>query len=185
MKTLFVCITLILIVPLGLFALLRFVDGPLGPLPGGVLRHGELVDSQLFSWSNVVDREGINVVEFQLIETGRSRLVGVFLYEGELYAACDLGFIGLRAPGFVMSSIQALVLSVKRWHKQALEDGKVVLRIRNKRYAGYVTLVEDEALISKFKQFTIDEGKKFFGALESPGENTGDIWFFHVAQRDH
>ena len=184
MEVLSVSIVIIILLVCGLLLALRFADGPLGPIPGGVLRKGTLVADEKIDWSAVINTEGIQIVELQLEQSRTSRLVGVFLYQGELYAACDLGFVGRRAPGILIGLIQAIVLSLKNWHNNALADGRVVIRIREKLYQRHATRVKDKALISKFKSIATKEGIKFFGYLEPEEEQPGQIWFFHLDRRE-
>lgn len=161
----------------------RFWDGPFGPLPGGLLRSGSLIAEQEIDWSALVDAGRIKIIELQLDESKTSRLVGVFHHEGELYASCDLGFVGHRAPGILMGWVQSIVSSLKNWHKHVEKDGRVMIRIQGNRYQRYATRVVDPLKIDEFKKLAVTEGIRFFGSL-NPTEDVGHIVFIRLDPRD-
>ena len=162
---------------------LRRADGPIGPLAGGALRTGPLLDPAHTQWSTLIAPETVQVIELQLEQPVSSRLVGVFVHEGKLYAACDLGFVGYRAPGRIMALIQGIVLTVKRWHLHAERDGRVVVRLAGNRYRCQAQRVKDQNLQATFEALALKNGERFFGTLRPP-RRPGTIWFFQLAPRD-
>ncbi len=175
---------LVLIAAVGAgFVALRFSDGPVGPLPGGALRAGPLVEDRVIDWTQIIQGDRIQVVELQLVVPVTSRLAGVFVHAGELYVACDLGYIGRRAPGFVMGWIQFTVLSLKHWHLDAERDGRVVLRIRGNRYERQAVRVTNPALLEAFRARAVAGATDFFGSLKPVDTDPNDIWFFRLDPR--
>jgi len=180
-------LAVILIVIAGLVAALVFgarqSDGPLGPLPGGKLRSGDLVTQPHVDWSAYVEDDEIKVIELQLENPTTSRLAGVFVHEGKLYVACDLGFMGYRAPGFLMYFVQRLVLSLKRWHLDVSADGRVVLRMGGKRFERFAVRVTDPHLQSLFRKKAEEGAVKFFGSILDKKTDPAAIWFFRLDPR--
>jgi len=104
----------------------RYLDGPVGPLPGGPLEAGELQESLISNWSFAADEE---LIEMQLVSQKRSRTTWILVRGGEAFIPCSLSF----PPG-------------KRWHQSALKDGRALLRIRGRRYPVVLERVEDAKL---------------------------------------
>jgi hypothetical protein len=115
----------------GFFA--RFGDGPIGPLPGGRLHDGEMVDSVGVDWSFV---DGVQEIELQLLHPERSRTTWVVVHGGDLYVPCGY----LQVPFF------------KHWHLDALRDGRAVVRIRGRRYPVTLVKVEDPTIYARVAQ---------------------------------
>jgi len=132
----------------------RFVDGPLGPFPGGALRSGSLVAGPVSDWSFV---EKVAEVELQLREPPRSRTTWILYFDGSAYIPC--GFPNLR--------------SWKKWPHQAERDGRAIVRIEGQRYRVRLHRVEgadvEHSLAERFRQ-------KYAVASEHPTE----IWFFRL-----
>jgi hypothetical protein len=101
----------------------RFHDGPLGPIPGGPLRSGELFQLPVSDWSFAVD---VGEIELQLESQDLSRTTWILVKDGAAYVPCSLG----TPPG-------------KTWYVHAQQDGRATLRIQGKRYP--VTLTQDDA----------------------------------------
>lgn len=168
----------------------RISDGPLGPIPGGSLVSGELVDAPVVDWSAVTggqieDQITPYFVEFELAERMSSRTTGILLYEGEVYIPCDLGFGWARMSGSTRWILHLIYL-VKDWHNQALEDGLVVLRIAGKRYERQAVRVIDpevvEALRLQLEAFTAEwQTPEPLGPRPTDGPK--DIWFFRLDAR--
>ena len=133
-----------------------FMDGPLGPFPGGPLRGGDLVESPVADWSFVADVEEI---ELQLVSQSRSRTTWILFMGGHAYVPSSIGF----PPG-------------KNWNARALEDGRAILRIQGSRYPVTLTRVEDEDLVAALG--AVDLAKYPEGP---PGKD--GIWYFRVASR--
>lgn len=162
----------------------RVSDGPMGPVAGGPLRSGELVSGPV-DWSTVK----LGEVELQLVEPPRSRITGAFVYEGALYIPCDLGFMWRRVPDTRFRTILGLIWSVKRWHEDAVRDGRVVLRTGGKRYEGQAVRVTDPELLANLRTQLEESGRKYFasqgmGGLRSdvPADPEA-IWFFRIDPR--
>ena len=162
----------------------RFSDGPMGPLQGGSFQTGEVVSGPISDWSFINDSDG-GLPEIELIGPGTSRITGLMLHDNELYIPCDLGFMGNRDYGSGRWMAQA-ILSVKRWHQDALEDGRLVIRLNGKRYGGTATRVTDPDLLMALRAQVEDMGRQFYGLEQlpdAPSKSPNDIWFFRVASR--
>jgi hypothetical protein len=99
---------------LAMMGLARQSDGPWALFPGGPLEAGELVASTDLDWARF---EAVELIEMQLLEPPRSRTTWLVVRDGVGYIPCSLDFPPL-----------------KRWNKEALEDGRAILRIEGKRY---------------------------------------------------
>jgi hypothetical protein len=137
----------------------RFHDGPLGPIPGGPIVAGEEVSQPVADWSALKDT---GEIQLQLDSQSRSRTVWFFVLDGKAYVPCSLGF----PPG-------------KKWHQEAVKDGRATLRIDGKRYR--VTLTKlDDAAAQQISERARAELTRKYGRLP-PGE--GGAWLFSVASR--
>ena len=137
----------------------RFLDGPLGPIPGGPLAAGELVAEPVADWSFVKDT---GEIELQLDSQNRSRITWIFFLDGKAYVPCSLGF----PPG-------------KNWHQQAARDGSATLRIDGKRYP--VTLTKlDDAVVQQMGDTVRAELTRKYGELP---ESEAGVWVFEVTSR--
>ena len=99
----------------------RFMDGPLGPFPGGPLR-GALSSEDPGDWSFAKDQGTL-----ELEVAGRSRTVWFTAPGGVLYVA-------------------AAEAERKRWPAQAAADGRVRIRIAGRLYERSAVRIEDPAL---------------------------------------
>lgn len=150
-------VRLVLLVAIGvaLLALVaRFLDGPVGPLPGGPLHAGELVVEPVADWSFAADEQEI---ELQLDAQSTSRITWILVHEGRAYVPASTEF----PPG-------------KSWHRAALEDGRATLRIAGRRYPVTLTRIADEALgaevrrVAEAKYLTRPAGEAWLFAVRSP-----------------
>jgi hypothetical protein len=137
----------------------RFSDGPFGPFPGGSLQQGELTPVPE-NWSFAAD---VREIELQLVEPPRSRTTWLVVHDGTLYVPC--GF--LQVPLF------------KQWPHQALRDGRAVLRLDGKRYAGRLVRVEDPALFSELARLSTAK----YGYGEGTPPDRDRVWFFRFEPR--
>ncbi len=162
----------------------RFSDGPIGPFPGGPLRTGSLVSEPDVDWSFVdwESRPG-RIIELQLVEPPKSRTTGILVYEGQLYVSADLGFLWRRVPGPVRGVLFVIFL-FKRWHEEALRDGRVVLRIDGKRYERQAVRVTDPEVFAALSS-RVQEGAVRAGLAlgESLPPDPDAIWFFRMEPR--
>jgi hypothetical protein len=135
----------------------RFVhDGPLGPIPGGPLRAGELFDLPVSDWSFATD---VGEIELQLQSQRISRTTWILVRDGAAYVPCSLGF----PPG-------------KSWYRDAQADGRATLRIDGRRYP--VTLAKDDD--PTLAEFARGEVVRKYG--NAPPSEAG-VLFFRVASR--
>ena len=139
-----------------LFLGARFHDGPLGPIPGGALESGVLVEEPVADWSFAKD---VSEIELQLASEDGSRTVWILVDEGRAYVPCALGF----PPG-------------KRWYRDAVQDGRATLRIEGRRHPVTLAKTEDPALAERLRS----EVQRKYGRLP-PGES--EVWIFQVASR--
>jgi hypothetical protein len=131
----------------------RFHDGPLGPIPGGALASGEVVAEPVSDWSFAKD---VAEVELQLDSEAGSRTVWILVQDGRAYVPCSLDF----PPG-------------KRWHHEAVKDGRATLRIEGRRYPVVLAKTDDPALGQALRQ----EVDRKYGRVP-PGES--GVWIFQV-----
>jgi hypothetical protein len=142
-----------------LFLGARLHDGPLGPIPGGSLEAGPEVGEPIADWSFAKE---VNEIELQLAAEGSSRTTWILVHEGEAYVPCSLGF----PPG-------------KRWHEQAVVDGRATLRIEGRRYP--VTLIKlDDATTQQLEPTIRAEVNRKYG--QAPPSEAG-VWLFRVTSR--
>jgi len=175
-----VSVLTILLITAGLVAQ-RFSDGPTGPISGGPLKSGELVADPDIDWAFTVGQE----IELQLVEPMRSRTTGVMVHEGELYVACDLGFIWARFSG-QRRWILNLIYLFKRWHEDVLRDGRVVLRIDGKLYERQAVRVTDPELLGLLRRQVEVEVARWISPeplAAAPTNGPNDIWFFRMDPR--
>lgn len=134
----------------------RFVhDGPLGPIPGGPLRAGELFTFPVSDWSFAADTQEI---ELQLASQSISRTTWILVRGGAAYVPCALG-------------------GPKQWHLAAERDGRATLRIDGQRYP--VTLARDDD--PSLPGFARAEVERKYGRV-APGSTAG-VLFFKVTSR--
>jgi len=132
----------------------RFLDGPLGPIPGGPLVSGALVTGPVGDWSFAKD---VPEIALQLASQSQSRTTWILVSGGKAYIPASTEY----PPG-------------KTWHKKALEDGRATLRIDGKRYPVTLTKVEDAAVVTAVREV---------GATKYPRRPGGDAWLFEVTSR--
>lgn len=147
-------VRLVIVLVLGVAALAiiaRFLDGPVGPLPGGPLRAGVLVVEPVADWSFAADEQE---VELQLDAQSTSRTTWILVKDGRAYVPAATEF----PPG-------------KTWHRAALEDGRATLRIAGKRYPVTLVRVEDEQLGAAVR--AVAEAKY-------PERPEGEAWLFEA-----
>ena len=156
---------LIPVVAIGTLALASGgADPPSAFFGGGPLVDGELVTGPEPDWSFVSD---IALVDLQLVEPPRSRVVFIADHDGKLYVV----------SGYMGSFLGRLW---KRWPVQAERDGRAVVRIEGKRYER--TLVRIQPGADVIEGVSAELGRKYGGA--DPGSiESGDTWLFELAPR--
>ena len=140
----------------------RFADGPSVIFAGGPLEAGELVTGPEPDWGFA--RE-INLIELQLLEPPRSRILWVADYEGKLYLNSNyMG--GLRQRLW------------KKWPGEAEKDGRAILRIDGKRYERHLVRIKTgDAIEGVTQEFT-----RKYGVAMTPEEvEKEELWLFELA----
>ncbi len=111
---------ILVVVVLGLIVT-KFFDGPIGPLPGGALRSGEIVTARVDDWSFVAD---VELIELQLVAENQSRTVGIVFDAGAAY----------------ISSTPATY-----WQRKVETSADAWLRIEGRRYPVTLSRVREPA----------------------------------------
>jgi hypothetical protein len=137
----------------------RLHDGPLGPIPGGALRSGPEVSEAIGDWSFAKE---VGEIELQLASQSRSRTTWILVFGGQAYVPCSLGF----PPG-------------KKWHEQAVVDGRAILRIEGRRYPVTLTRLDD-AEVQRMESTLRAEVARKYG--QAPPTEAG-VWVFRVTSR--
>lgn len=170
MKTLVRMISLLLLlVALGVGVLLigaRFADGPVAIIAGGPFKSGEVVTGTEPDWSFVHD---ISEVEFQLLDPERSRTTWIVEHEGKAYI-----------PSGYMTTWWGKIW--KHWPHEALEDGRILLRVNGKIYERSLVRVETGPAIGPI---VAELSRKYAGGEAIPVEavSSGYLWIFELAPR--
>ena len=133
----------------------RFLDGPLGPIPGGALVSGVLVSEPVADWSFAKD---VPEIALQLASQSQSRTTWILVSDGKAYIPASTEY----PPG-------------KTWHHKALEDGRATLRIDGKRYPVTLAKVEDPAVVAAVREV---------GGRKYPSRPSGAMWLFQVTSRN-
>ncbi|MCX5740839.1 MAG: hypothetical protein NTZ61_20530 [Proteobacteria bacterium] len=132
----------------------RFLDGPLGPIPGGALVSGERVSEPVADWSFAKD---VPEIALQLASQSQSRTTWILVSDGKAYIPASTEY----PPG-------------KTWHRLALEDGRATLRIDGKLYPVTLAKVEDPLSVATVRDVA---SRKY------PSRPPGDAWLFQVTSR--
>lgn len=132
-----------------------FFDGPWGPVPGGALRAGPLVDLPA-RWPEDAVGETVE------IETRPAKPWSVTTWaavmDGALYVSADF------------------LNPVKRWPFFVLDDSRVRLRVGGVRYAARATLVRDAAVVARLREAFV---RKYAIAPDGLAART-QVWFFRI-----
>lgn len=137
----------------------RFSDGPIGPFPGGAFESGERVSAREVDWSFLRD---VREVELQLLEPARSRTTWILVHEGRPYVAA--GFV--QVPFW------------KQWPREALRDGRALLRVEGRVYPLRAEKVTDPELFSALAERAAEKYDLGGAALEPDS-----TWFFRLEPR--
>ncbi len=173
-------VVVLVIVVTGAVVVQRMADGPSGPIAGGKLKSGELVQAADVNWEEAFGDEPFASIELELVSTGTSRITGAFVHEGSLYIPCDLGYLWRRAPETSSRLILGTIWLFKDWHEKAAEDGRVVIRLHDKLYNGEAVRVMDEVMLAQFRGRVESAAAEFFGTFREVEVSPEDIWFFRV-----
>ncbi len=163
---------------IGVLLTQRFSDGPTEFLQGGSFSSGELVEAPVADWSFAAGQN----VEFELVGYGTSRTAGYIMHEGQAYMTCDLGYMWNRFEGqqrFILNMIYVF----KHWHRDAVEDGRALIRHDGRIYRTQFVKVEDPELEAMLKAQLEDLAREWIAPAElgpPPPEEPNDIWFFRM-----
>lgn len=138
---------------LALMGISRFLDGPLGPFPGGPLR-GALATEDPGDWSFA---EGEDTLELEV--GGRSLTVWFTAPGGVLYVA-------------------AAEAARKSWPAEAAADGRVRIRVAGSLYERSAVRIEDPALGR-----TIGESFRAKYDVDLDDEAAARAWLFRLDPR--
>ena len=169
---------LIVVGLVGVLVTQQFSDGPIEFLQGGSFKSGELVEAPVEDWSFGLGK----TVEFELVGFGTSRTAGYIMHDDVAYMTCDLGFMWNRFEG-QQRLILNLIYIFKHWHRDAVEDGRALLRIDGKIYRANFVKVEDPELNAILRSRLEDLGRTFVAPGElppAPAEEPNDVWFFRM-----
>lgn len=173
---------LLIVAVVSVLVVQRVSDGPMEFLQGGPFKSGELVEEPVTDWSFGVGKP----MAFELVGFGTSRTAGYIMHDGLAYMTCDLGFMWNRFESGTQRSILKLIYTFKRWHQDAVKDGRALLRIDGKLYKTQFVKVEDPELISSLKAKLEVLAREFVAPQElgpPPAEPPNDIWFFRMDPR--
>ncbi len=173
---------LILAVVVAVLITQRVSDGPISFLQGGPFRTGELVEGPITDWSFANDRP----TEFELVGFGTSRTAGFIIHDGVAYMTCDLGYIWNRLDGGPQKWLLGLIYTFKHWHEDAVQDGRVLLRVDGKLYKSRFVKVEDPALNAALRSQLEALARKLVAPATlgpPPAQPPNDIWFFRMDPR--
>lgn len=175
-------VSVIIVAVVALLVTQRVSDGPIEFLQGGSFKTGELVEGPITDWSFAKDKR----TEFELVGFGTSRVAGPIFHEGIAYMTCDLGFMWNRLDSGPQKRLLQLIYTFKRWHRDALEDGRALLRVEGKLYKTNLVKVEDPELNAILKARLETLAQEYFAPMElgpPPDEKPNDIWFFRMDPR--
>lgn len=157
-------------------------DGPLNDMiPGGALRSGDLVTDPIADWQFAHGK----TIELQLEAPLKSRYTGLVTYNNQLYVPCDLGYMWGRFSGMTRHMLH-LIYIFKRWHEDALDNGRVMFRLDDKRYARQAVLVTDPDTVNALKVQLEELAREWVAPDElgpPPTSGPRDIWFFRLDPR--
>lgn len=141
------------------FPILRFHDGPLGPLPGGAFASGTLSQDPKPQWG----RAGIGQTIELEVRPGAPWSVTIWavVHEGDLFVAADF------------------LNPLKRWPYFVLEEPAVEVRAAGRRYRCSAVRVEDPGLVAALRQ---EFARKYSLSPDGLAARSA-VWFFRLAPR--
>lgn len=173
--------TLIIVAVIAVAVTQRVADGPIEFLQGGSFTTGELVEGPVEDWSFGAAQN----VEFELEGFGTSRTAGYIMHDGQAYMTCDLGFMWNRFEG-QQRYILNLIYVFKHWHRDAVQDGRALIRHDGRIYKANFVKVEDPALDAVLRAKLEDLARDYIAPAElgpPPAEPPNDVWFFRMDPR--
>ncbi len=160
----------------------RVSDGPIEFLQGGSFKSGEFIEEPVDDWSFGLDKNS----EFELVGAGTSRTAGYIMHKGVAYMTCDLGFMWNRLESGTTRNLLHLIYIFKRWHTDAVEDGRALIRIDGKIYKTQFVKEEDPEIIAALKTELEVLAREYFAPQElgpAPAKAPNDVWFFRMDTR--
>jgi hypothetical protein len=144
----------------------RFADGPIAIIAGGPFTSGERVSGPEPDWSFV---EGVQEIEFQLLEPARSRTTWILHHEGKAYIPC----------GYMTTWWGKLW---KQWPLEAEKDPRILLRIDGAIYERQLVRIQEGPIVAPL---LAELSRKYVGGQEIPVERvtSGDLWLYELAPR--
>jgi hypothetical protein len=146
----------------------RFSDGPIGPFAGGPFRSGALSSGAEVDWESL---GRVPRVELQLVDPPRSRTTHFLVYEGHAYVPC--GIVKMGPFVFVGQAFW------KEWHREVLQDPRVILRTDGRLYELRAVRVVDPALHRSLSELL---SAKYHLGLKGPPDPT-QAWFYRLEPR--
>jgi hypothetical protein len=144
----------------------RFADGPIAIVAGGPFTSGQLVTGPEPDWSFAHD---LQEVQFQSLEPARSRTTWIIEHDGRIFIPC----------GYMTSTWGKIW---KKWPIEALEDGRVILRIGDDLYERQLVRVEEGPLVAPL---VAELSRKYAAGSTIPVEavHSGSLWIFELTPR--
>ena len=159
-----IVLALLILGLVGLGVAARFADGPIALYPGGPLVAGEWVDGDV-DWTFAREEP---LMELQLLEPGTSRTVWLLVHDRRLFIV----------SGYMDTTVGKLW---KKWPMRAEADGRAVVRLDGKLYAGtLVRILDDHAL---FEALSEEAQRKYHVPLTAPVFERGGSWLFEWQPR--
>lgn len=139
----------------GLFVAAPFHDGPIGPVPGGALRAGPLVDLPAH-WPEGAVGETVELETRPA--TPWSVTTWAVVLDGTLHLSADF------------------LNPLKLWPFFVLEDPRVRVRVGGVRYAAHATRVRDAATIARLR----DAFRHKYALAPDGLASRTEVWFFRI-----
>jgi hypothetical protein len=171
MKSVFRVVGGLIAVLLGVTAALlvgaRFADGPIAIIAGGPFTSGELVSGPEPDWSFV---DGVQEVEFQLLDPARSRTTWILHHEGKAYIPCGY-----------MTTWWGKIW--KQWPLEAEKDPRILLRIGDSLYERQLVRIQEGPMVAPL---LAELSRKYTDGREIPMEavTSGYLWLYELAPRN-
>jgi hypothetical protein len=143
----------------------RFGDGPVTIIPGGLLKSGEWFNGREPDWTFASD---IKEMELQLVEPPGSRTTWLQVHDKKLYVV----------SGYMNSTLGHIW---KQWPAHAQKDGRAVIRIGGQRYERQLVRILDDWPV--LEGITSEVYRKYDVALSVDMAKSGDAWFFALEPR--
>lgn len=150
----------------GLLVGARFADGPIAIVAGGPFTSGEVVRGPEPDWAFV---DGVQEVEFQLLDPARSRTTWILHHDGKAYI-----------PSGYMTTWWGKIW--KQWPHDAEKDPRILLRIDDAIYERKLVRIQEGPEVAPLLEAL---SRKYAGGREIPMEavTSGYLWLYELAPR--